>query len=180
MVLLLRWAPLRNWIGVILCKLLFLIPFCIGCFLARWTALFCVHWFDLILIFYIETWLSKHDICLLIKDKMVIIINADIFALRKFLMFAIKIATATTLCLSLSFLKLLHLLIFSLDFFCTLVTGLVVFSRKKDKNDEWELKGENQEENTDKLILVCNHTPNSEKMWRYCCCFCWSVCNHFW
>lgn len=180
MALLLRWAPLRNWIGVIWCKLLLLIPFCIGCFLARWTALFCVHWFDLILIFYIEDWLSKHDICLLIKYKMFIIINPDIFALSKLLMLAIRVAATTSLCLILSFMDLLHLLIFSLDFFCTLVTGLDVFSRKKVKNDEWELKGENQEENTDKQILVCNHTPNSEEMWRCCCYFCLSVHNHFW
>jgi hypothetical protein len=133
----------------------------------------------LILIFYIEAWLSKHDICLLIKDKMFIIINADIFAISKLLMLAIRVAATTSLCLILSFLDLLHLLIFLLDFFYTLVTGLVVFSRKKDENDEWELKGENQEENTDKLILVCNHTPNNEEIWRCFCCFCLSVYNHF-
>jgi hypothetical protein len=72
-----------------------------------------------------------------------IVINADIFAIRKLLMLAIRVTTAASLSLTLSFLDLLHLLIFSLDFFCTLISGLVVFYRKKDKNDEWELKGEN-------------------------------------
>lgn len=126
-----------------MCKLFLLVPFSIGCFLARGAAFFCVHRFGLILIFYIEAWLSKHDICLLIKDKVFIVINADIFAIRKLLMLAIRVTTAASLSLTLSFLDLLHLLIFSLDFFCTLISGLVVFYRKKDKNDEWELKGEN-------------------------------------
>lgn len=143
----------NSW-SIAWCKGLFLIPFTILRLLSRRAPLFSI--LSLHLIFNVEARLRKHDICLLIKDKILIVVNSHVFV-RKLLVLAVWVAAATYLPLYKPFLVL-----FGLALVLFLVTALIVFCRKKNKNDQWELKRDEDKDATQGIICVSNDGPNSK------------------